>query len=283
VAQGLEPLLAQHVESVGPLPQQSTRLLANQLARSLQALHARAIVQRDLSPYSVLLTQEGSRIWRTGWAGLVDGSEYAGTMHTEHVEWLAPEQVLGETSGPPSDVHAWAVTILFAATGYNPFAGVKASESVSRLIREVPLVPAVFDPVLASLIAGALDKQPSARPTADDLLRFLDPEVSPVESNVVAVTSGGSSDPVEVPGEDPDSLQEVGGSEALPPLGLADGFDADEHSIPHESDVLDDEIHYTPEYAVERRIGYGAVGVIGILVVAAGSAIGLLIGRVLAG
>ena len=277
-------LLSQRIESAGPLSQNATRLLANQLARSLQALHARGIVQRDLSPNAVLLTQDGSRIWRTGWAGLVDGSEYAGTVHTEHVEWLAPEQVLGEASSPASDIHAWAVTVLFAATGHNPFAAQRAAESVTRLIRETPIIPPLFDPVLASLIAGALDKQPGARPTARDLLQFLDPGTPLLDENYGAAIGTTASEVALTAEPQVDHMAEIDEASTLDESIDDEPHDLGQTPSSEELDtVLDEDVSYFPAEETEGRVGYLTVTLLGVIVIAVGSVVGLLIGRVLGG
>lgn len=306
-------LLRQRVDASGPMQPAAVRLLASRLARALQALHARDVTQRDLSPDSVLLGAESAALWHSGWAGLLDGSEYAGTSHIEHVEWLAPEQVTGDATGPEADVHAWAVILLYAATGYNPFAAEKASMSVSRLMRETPLIPPVFDPVLASLVAGALSKDPSVRPTARDLVTFLDPGAPLLEPSRAAAIddvagarvearaevemedgpqsavdldehpqSGPSADPtkgVGTPTLDPGGVQgdRIDGEDHGTSPGLDDEEDGDR---PGEEEKDEDDELLSPD---GRRIGLAPLVGLGVLVVAAGSVIGVVIGRVLGG
>lgn len=302
-------LLRQRVEASGPLQPDAVRLLASRLARALQALHSRGVTQRDLSPDSVLLGPEGAALWHSGWAGLLDGSEYAGTSHTEHVEWLAPEQFTGDATGPPSDIHAWAVTLLYAATGFNPFASEKASLSVSRLMRETPLIPAVFDPVLASLLAGGLMKDPASRPTARDLVSFLDPGAPLLEPSPSAPAMGAGTQFVEA-----DPVDSIAGAAMPPPVNVgasgdvehdrdgltradrADGEDDndneegasydefDEYEEAQGGDGVDsDSEHDDSSNLAGRRIGLAPLIGLGALVVAAGSVVGIVIGRALGG
>lgn len=298
--------LRQRIETGGALSPTATRALADQLARALQGLHALGVVQRDLSPDSILLTRDGARIWHSGWAGLVDGSEYAGTVHTEHVEWLAPEQVLGEASTPASDVHAWAITVLYAATCHNPFEAPNASESVSRLIRDTPLIPALFDPVLASLIAGALSKDPASRPTARDLLLYLSPDAAVVADAYVVPTSSDSFEPAnsveaeavvgDVASRAPAvNLLKSSKVETAASTALGGGeMDADKDIEIEDWDAVDldrldelddeeEENDLEDEAVIDGRIGFVTVGFLGIIVVTIGSVVGLLFGRVLGG
>lgn len=305
-------LLRQRVDAGGPLQPSSVRLLASQLARALQALHARGVTQRDLSPDSVLLGAESAALWHSGWSGLLDGSDYAGTSHTEHVEWLAPEQFTGDPIGPSSDIHAWAVTILYAATGYNPFAAEKASVSVGRLMRETPIIPAVFDPVLASLVAGGLAKDPAVRPSARDLVTFLDSSApllepsSPTPIGDVAahhldaqpdVENGevaGSAVDLEKRSQQAPVVNLTKAAATHPQQVLEDGFEfeaegswdeagregADPASWNDEDDV---EYNVDSSGSGGRRIGLAPLVGLGLLVVVAGSAVGVVIGRVFGG
>lgn len=306
-------LLRQRLAASGPMQPAAVRLLASQLARALQALHARGVTQRDLSPDSVLLGASSAALWHSGWAGLLDGSEYAGTLHTEHVEWLAPEQFTGDPTGPASDIHAWAVTVLYAATGHNPFEAEKASTSVSRLMRDTPIIPAVFDPVLASLIAGALAKNPQARPTARDLVTFLDPGAPLLEPSAPMAMD-------DVPAHGVETQAEAG-SEVAPPetvdlqkhpretasvdltpavVARADEDVEDVVALEAQSDgdgdghEFDDDIAASLDHADEdeweidapptgRRIGLAPLVGLGVIVVAVGSVVGLVVGRLLGG
>ena len=213
---------------------------------------------------------------------------------------MAPEQFTGEPSGPASDVHAWAVTVLYAATGHNPFEADKAAVSVSRLMRDTPLIPPGFDPVLASLIAGALSKDPRARPTARDLLVYLDPGTPPLEP---LVPSPVPAEPLpDAPADVPDTAKtrdrddvddegvddEVHADAAVADSPVADSPVADS-PVADSVDVRADEEPTWPDedgaQAQEsgRRVGLAPLVGLAVVVVAAGAALGIVIGRALGG
>lgn len=290
-------LLSQRVASGGPLQPDSVRLLAVQLALTLRTLHNGGILQRDLSSDSVLLTSEGAKVWRTGWAGLVDGSAYSTTSHTQAIEWLAPEQVLGDPTSSASDIHAWAVTVLFAATGANPFAADKSSAAVARLMSEVPILPALFDPVLASLLAGALQKDPSSRPTARDLVAYLDPSAAPLPAPMV-----GQPVAAELADIDPDEARDGREFAESPAAFLrkepvdADPADDGEYELAEDEDFESsdelqdpsstenwDSTYYDPESDHTARVGLGRVAVMASGVAAVGVGLGVLIGKIVSG
>jgi hypothetical protein len=102
--------------------------------------------------------------------------------------YLAPEVIEGKDSGPGSDVHSWAATVAFAATGRPPF-GTGAFEAIFfRIIHSQPDLDALPAP-LRPMVLRALSRDPARRPSAAELVQWvarLDPASlvpSPVSLN----------------------------------------------------------------------------------------------------
>jgi hypothetical protein len=90
--------------------------LASQLVRLLDAVHARGVVVRDLSPKNVVLDDAGR-------CTLVDfgNSGYDGTqIHGWTPGYSVPDQRTGRPSVPTDDFFALGGTLYFAATGMHP-------------------------------------------------------------------------------------------------------------------------------------------------------------------
>jgi hypothetical protein len=164
------PSLAQAVTEYGPLRAGSVLALAAGLAESLSAIHAAGVVHRDLKPSNVLLAEDGPRVIDFGIsraaeatsmtrAGLVMGSP----------GYMSPEQAEGRDIGPASDIFNLGAVLAFAATGEGPF----GSGSTAALIYRIVHSPANLDRVpdeVRHLVQRCLAKDPSDRPTANDLL-----------------------------------------------------------------------------------------------------------------
>jgi serine/threonine-protein kinase len=89
---------------------------------ALAAAHANGIVHRDLKPENILIDRY--RRWRITDFGIakITGEELLSST-TGTPAFAAPEQLLGETQGPPVDCWAVAAIVYFVLTGAPPFAG----------------------------------------------------------------------------------------------------------------------------------------------------------------
>lgn len=181
-AEGRPYLVTEHIEgpplseaiASRPLGSGEVRQLARSLAVALSDIHDAGIVHRDLKPANVLMGRDGIKVIDFGIAQIADAS----TMLTGTgaaigtAGYMAPEQVRG-TPGPATDVFAWAVTVAHAASGRPPFGTGPTDAVIYRILHEEPdagaLPPGLVEPVHA-----ALAKDPSARPTAAQLIAMLD-------------------------------------------------------------------------------------------------------------
>ncbi len=178
------PSLEQAVREHGPLPAESVHALAEGLLRALRGIHAAGIVHRDLKPSNVLLTVDGPRVIDFGIARALQVSVESLLTSTGMVigspGFMAPEQILGEETGPGADVFSLGCVLMYAATGRLPFgAGVSNQHAVMfRIVQSPPDLAAVTDNPLRELIERCLTKSAAERPGVDVLLEGLAPPPS---------------------------------------------------------------------------------------------------------
>src|SRR5690606_29682759 len=162
------PSLAERVRGRGPLTGGDLERVAVGTATALAAIHAAGVVHRDFKPANVRLGPDGPRVVDVG----IARAEGAATMTSGLIgtpAYLAPEQINGAPASPASDVFAWAATVLFAATGVSPFGADTVPAVLHRVLHAEPdLRP--LPPRLRPLIAAALAKDPSRRPSAESLM-----------------------------------------------------------------------------------------------------------------
>ncbi|GAB3689012.1 hypothetical protein GCM10028793_04970 [Nocardiopsis oceani] len=165
--------LRQHVGREGPLTGGLLTALAVGLAEALAAIHAQGVVHRDFKPGNVILAPDGPKVLDFGIARAAEGTaftETGGVLGTPG--WIAPEQYEGLEATGSSDMFAWAVTVLYAATGRDPFGKGAVDVIAYRTRNEEPDLSDVPD-MLRPLLERALTKDPGARPTALEALAEL--------------------------------------------------------------------------------------------------------------
>ncbi|MFE9102917.1 WD40 repeat domain-containing serine/threonine protein kinase [Actinomadura geliboluensis] len=171
------------LRDVAPLPADEVARLGAALAEGLAAIHASGLVHRDLKPGNVIMSPDGPRIIDFGIARDVG----AGTLTAEGAvlgtyAYMAPEQVLGEPSGPPADVFALGCVLAFAATGRSPFDAVTIPAIVHRVLHEPPVLDGLAE-AMRPLVASCLAKAEVERPSTDRIIAHLaDPDAVPLST-----------------------------------------------------------------------------------------------------
>jgi serine/threonine protein kinase len=167
------PSLAEAVGEHGPLPIASVLTLAAGLAEGLEEIHAAGLVHRDLKPSNVLLAHDGPRVIDFGISRAAEATMLTqpGTVMGSP-GFTSPEQAVGGTVGPPSDVFSLGAVLAFAATGEGPFGTGSTDALLFRIVHSEPdttRLPGQIRP----LVERCMAKDPVLRPTSSDLLAEL--------------------------------------------------------------------------------------------------------------
>ena len=166
--------LYHHVDEEGPIAGADLLHFADALAEALQAVHAVGVLHRDIKPTNVLMegrspvlidfglarVAEDPRLTQTGWLLGTPG-------------YLAPEVLYGDDATVASDVHAWATTVAFAASGRPPYGNGPAMAIMDRVRRgehDLSGVPAPLDRLLRECLA----EEPLDRPAVFELRTSID-------------------------------------------------------------------------------------------------------------
>ena len=111
-------------------------------ATALTAIHGAGVMHRDFKPANVLLGPDGPRVVDFGIARLIDAATMtSGLIGTP--AYIAPEQLAGARPTSAVDIFAWAVTMIFAATGRRAFDGDTVVAVMHRIVNEQPDVSGV--------------------------------------------------------------------------------------------------------------------------------------------
>jgi predicted Ser/Thr protein kinase len=154
------------VRRAGPLSQGNLVELAQGLASALAIIHAGGVVHRDVKPANVLLAEAGPVLIDFGIAQVLDATRVTMTgTFLGTPGYCAPEVFADEPVGEPADVHGWAATVAFAATGRPTFGGGTVQSQMYAVLNgkaDLVGVPAALLP----LVRAALHRDPARRPTA---------------------------------------------------------------------------------------------------------------------
>ncbi|MFG3307933.1 SAV_2336 N-terminal domain-related protein [Streptomyces wuyuanensis] len=155
--------------------------VGRQFAAAMAQAHREDLVHGTLLPGSVLIAGDDVRV--TGWmVASVDGRHSPHrTRFLQPVEYEAPE-LTGSPEGPTraSDMYAVGALLLAAVTGR------WGTSFSSTAVPPLPGVPAEVSALLADCVA----QDPSARPSADELLWAFDPATRPALPGLPAVPLG---------------------------------------------------------------------------------------------
>jgi tetratricopeptide (TPR) repeat protein len=153
----------------GKLAQDQALSVAGQVLTALRVAHEHHLIHRDIKPENLLLQEDGTlKVLDFGVAKLEGGTlltradEILGT-----VEYMAPEQVLGDKLSPAVDLYATGVLLYEMLTGALPFTGESPATLVYHQLNEDPRPPSFLNPAVSRsldrFVLRMLDKLPENR------------------------------------------------------------------------------------------------------------------------
>jgi serine/threonine protein kinase/Tol biopolymer transport system component len=233
VCELLEGMTLRRFLERGPLPPRRAVALTIQIAKGLDAAHAKGIVHRDLKPENVMvLSGHHAKVLDFGLAKIFQpagassggqpGDEPTGTM-TAHLtktgmimgtaSYMAPEQVRNLPADHRADLFSLGAILYETLSGRKAFDGATPMDRMSAILNSEPqALPAEVEegaPGVSAVIAHCLEKSPAERfQSAKDLgfaLSLVDAAAAPERKRVQVV----EPDAVETRSHRPRSFRRV--------------------------------------------------------------------------
>ena len=171
--------LHDEVAEEGPIRGRDLQWLGRCLIDAIAAVHAGGVLHRDVKPSNVIMEGRTPVLIDFGLARVADDPRIT------HTGWLLgtpgylpPEILRGDDATPVTDVHSWAATVAFAATGRPPYGRGPSAAIMDRARRGEHDLDGI-EPGLREVLDLALSPEAARRPTVAQLQAwFRDPALS---------------------------------------------------------------------------------------------------------
>jgi len=188
--------LHDEIAEEGPIHGRDLRWFARCLIDAVAAVHAGGVLHRDIKPSNVIMEGRTPVLIDFGLARVADDPKIT------HTGWLLgtpgylpPEILRGDDATPASDVHSWAATVAFAATGRPPY-GRGPSAAIMDRARRGDHDLAGIEQGLREVLDAALSPDAERRPTVAQLQAwFRDPGLSLAAADERAAALSGLATP----------------------------------------------------------------------------------------
>jgi Tol biopolymer transport system component len=171
------PTLSEKLETTQGLPLSEALAFAEQIARALEAAHAKSIVHRDLKPANIKITPDGVvKVLDFGLAKIdrPDRSDPAAlpVLATSDgvvlgtVAYMSPEQARGLAVDKRADIWAFGCVLFEMLAGVRPFAGDSAADVLGAITGREPdwaLLPEATPRRVRDVLRRCLTKDPTRR------------------------------------------------------------------------------------------------------------------------
>jgi serine/threonine-protein kinase len=178
--------LATMIQDAGRLDVPATLTIGKQLCRALEVAHEEGIIHRDIKPPNLLVDPAGFlKVMDFGIARLAEGKPITGQSLTGvgvvvgTPQYMAPEQLFGESVDQRTDLYATGAVLFECLTGRLVYGAASLGELGAIHLKQPPPDPASLNPAvppeLSRIILRALAHRPDDRwPSAPELLRALE-------------------------------------------------------------------------------------------------------------
>ena len=147
--------------------------LAQGLLEGLEAIHKAGVIHKDLKPANIVFTEDGVKLIDFGISRSSTETTFLDTDRLAATPgWLSPEQAKGINLGIETDIFNFGIVLAYASTGKHPF-GEGSPDALLYKISNSPPQLSELPSWLKVIVGACLEKEPSKRPSTEQLKKWL--------------------------------------------------------------------------------------------------------------
>ncbi len=159
--------LSQILREQGALSTKRTVSIVAQAADALQAAHDQGVIHRDVKPANIMVRPDGVvKLTDFGIARAVDAAPLTRTGEVMGTaQYISPEQAMGQTVSPTSDLYSLGCVAYEMLTGHRLFDEGSAVATAMAHVHKAPApLPNTVPSMISAIVMGCLSKDPAQRP-----------------------------------------------------------------------------------------------------------------------